>query len=313
MIRVIVTAAGLLFPILMLFGQDSAILRADRLYNEKRYKEAEHLYRQVLNEHADILRSEAGQFRYYHLRYRMAQLNQKPGSRDSLYLYKRLIRELTDNTEHFYHWKRDDRLLLYLAESMMATDQFEWATEIYQIATEKLDSIPDYAKFGNAVSAMRAGYYGFARKKFVLIKKAHLFEPEYSSYLKKCKDSSRCHLLDDMAWGDTLTIHIETRGCWSNRYDYYSFIKRPFGYQVISYEEDDRSYKTAKKEMIVKGSVLSEFEKAIRDFCYDFGITSTMDVQYSIKTKSGQFKLSVIGQFVPHHWDFREAMERLRF
>lgn len=314
--RLIFLAVLFILPPAPGITQDSTIAKADSLFDQKSFSEAARLYQQIATEYRDKLRAEKGRYRHYYVLYRIAVSHQRAGHSGYYMYYRRFMNEYYRSLE-FYKEKHDTRVYLLLADAYAARGDFFGAAEQYSYVLAELDSLSNEFAFAYAVSVMCSGYYGHARELFQKIGQRQEFEPQYSSYLKKCTDSSGSLLTDQLAWGDTLILEIFYDGCFGDDEYRYDFIKRPFGTQVIVYENrqsffgDNKPWKIEKDTMLSPGmfAQVAALEKKMRHFFPEFSSFSSLTGYYSIRTRAGRFLLSDYGQLVGYMGEFMDLLE----
>jgi tetratricopeptide (TPR) repeat protein len=216
------------------FAQNKEILRADIYFVNAQYQNSLSHYQKAL--HKNKIWHRKNKYDYFRLLFQIAESKRFLNDTNSNTDYRNILDEYS-KIHYPENLQIDQRILLFVAESEKNLQNFSQAESYYKLASDRLDSIDDFFKFGYAFCSLKQNRYGQALQLLNEIKERKHYDPQFSEYMAICNTELAKNITRDLKINDTLNLLMNYRGCFGGMDYRYSIVKQSGYYKLISYNE----------------------------------------------------------------------------
>lgn len=290
----ILTILSLILPTTT-YSQEKNTELDNNYFNSRQYQGALTQYQKALKKNRIWDRTD--KYEYFYLLFQIAES-------------KRLLSDSTCNSDyqniidrHYkIEWpdnlKLDKRISLFVAESEKNLKNFSNAEDYYKHASQNIDTIPDFFKFGYAFCSLKQNRFEQALMLLNEIKDSKKLEPQFSQYAAICKMELVKSITKNIELNDTLNLTMNYQGCFGGTSYKFSFIKHSVGYQVISYKSHygNKPWEIDSIQTISDSTYLRiiNFENELRNYNqYTSTMSCTAWANFIIATKNDYLKIEI--------------------
>ena len=279
------------------FSQHNKIKLANDYFNKGEFKKALNMYQTVYKNNKFWLNK--NKVNYNYLLFQISESKWHLNDSTCYNGYQKIVNNY-NKINRSKNPKLDYKVILYVAESENKLKKFQSAEFYYQIASNEMDSISDYFKFGYAYCSLKQNRFGQALMLLNEIKNKSNFEPKFSQYADDCNQQLSKSISKQLSYNDTLNVTMNYKGCFGGTRYKLAFVKQKLDYKVITFKSkkyNDFSFWEVDTAYVISDSMylkVVNFEHELKNYNqYTNTISCTLSAGFIMESKNDVFEMEI--------------------